>query len=88
MANTSRSSTAALSQLIDELLDDLSAMPPLLHCRKCSTEVLYTNATFFMVAGKEWTVPVPHCPLCDLNEETIKGIPRPVGNWFRESQLE
>jgi hypothetical protein len=50
-------------------------MPPLLHCRKCSTEVLYTNATFFMLAGKEWTVAVPHCPQCDLNEETIKGIP-------------
>jgi hypothetical protein len=74
MANTSRSSTAALSQLIDELLDDLYAMPPLLHCRKCSAEVLYTNATFFMLAGKEWTVPVPHCPLCDLNGDD-KGHP-------------
>jgi hypothetical protein len=44
--------------------------------------------TFFMLAGKEWTVPVPHCPQCDLNEETIRGIPRPVGNRFRESLLE
>jgi hypothetical protein len=75
MANTSLSSTEAQSQLIDKLFDALSAIPPLLHCPKCGTELLHTNATFFTLAGKEWTVPVPHCPQCDLNEETTKGIP-------------
>lgn len=76
MANTSRSSTAAQSQLIDKLFDDLSVLPPLLHCRKCGAELLHANATFFTLAGKEWTLPLPHCPQCELNEETDKGHPR------------
>jgi hypothetical protein len=75
MANTSLSSTEAQSQLIDKLFDALSAIPRLLQCPKCDTELLHTNATFFTLAGKEWTVPVPHCPQCDLSEETTKGIP-------------
>ncbi|HXP42182.1 MAG TPA: hypothetical protein VN833_18155 [Candidatus Acidoferrales bacterium] len=33
------------------------------------------NAMFFTLADKEWTVPVPHCPQCNPNEETTKGIP-------------
>ena len=75
MANKSLSSTEAQSQLIDKLFDALSAIPPLLHCRKCGTELLHANATFFTLAGKEWTLPLPHCPQCDPNEETTKGIP-------------
>jgi hypothetical protein len=75
MANTSRSSTEAQSQLIDKLFDDLSVLPPLLHCRKCGAELLHANATFFTLAGKEWNVPLPRCPQCDLKEETTKGSP-------------
>ena len=52
MAITSLSSTAAQSQLIDELLDDLSAMPTLLHWRKSSGELLYTNATFLRLPAR------------------------------------
>jgi hypothetical protein len=55
--------------------NDLSAMPPLIHCRKCGAELLHANATFFTVAGKECTVPVPHCSQCDPNEEMTEIIP-------------
>jgi hypothetical protein len=76
MANTSLYSTEAQSQLIDKLFDALSAIPPLLHCRKCGTELLHANATFFTLAGKEWTLPLPHCPQCTSStKRRTKGIP-------------
>lgn len=75
MANTSLSSTEAQSQLIDKLFDARSAIPPLLHCRQCGTELLHAECHVFTLADKEWTVPVPHCPQCDPNEEPTKGIP-------------
>jgi len=47
MANTSLSSTEAQSQLIDKLFDARSAIPPLLHCRQCGTELLHAECHVF-----------------------------------------
>jgi hypothetical protein len=74
MANKSLCSTEAQSQLIDKLFDALSAIPPLVHCRKCGTELLHANATFSTLAGKEWTLALPRCPQCEVNKETTKCI--------------
>jgi hypothetical protein len=70
MANTFLPLITISSPLVDKLLDDMAAIPPLLNCRKCSTKTLHMDATFFTLGGKVRAVALPFCPQCDLNEET------------------
>jgi hypothetical protein len=53
------------SEVIDQLFDTLSALPPLIYCRKCCTKLLQVHATFCSDSGKSWTLALPVCKNCE-----------------------
>src|SRR6266567_4384182 len=69
MANNSSRSIIVRSESVEELFDALSALPPLIHCRKCGTELLHVDATFFSSSGNVWTLPLPFCSNCAREEQ-------------------
>jgi hypothetical protein len=68
MATSNCQSIIVPSESVAELFDALSALPRLTRCRKCDTELLHLDATFFSDDGKVWTLPVPFCSTCCLGE--------------------
>ena len=56
------------SESVEELFDTLSALPRLTRCRKCGTELLHVDVTFFSYGGKVWTLPLPFCSYCVRKE--------------------
>jgi hypothetical protein len=68
MANHSSRSIIVPSESVEELFDALSALPRLTRCRKCGTELLHVDATFFASSGKVWTLPLPFCSNCARKE--------------------
>ncbi len=71
MARNASQSIAVPSESVGELFDALSALPPLTHCRKCGTELLHLDATFFSYGGKVWTLPLPFCENCARAEDDM-----------------
>jgi len=57
---------------VEELFTVLSAMPSMTHCRKCGSELLHVDATFFLYSGKTWTLPLPFCSRCNDVEDCMK----------------
>jgi hypothetical protein len=55
MVNKSLSISSTAVQSVEELFDVLSALPPLVPCRKCGSRLMQRNATFFSYGGKVWT---------------------------------
>jgi len=71
MANHSSHSIIVPSESVEELFDALSALPRLTRCRKCGTELLHVDATFFPPSGKVWTLPLPFCSKCNREEAVV-----------------
>ncbi len=65
MVKKSLSVSSTVVQTVEELLDELSALPPLVHCRKCGSRLLQMNSTFFSCGGKMWKHPSPVCTECE-----------------------
>ena len=65
MVNQSLSTSSTVVQSVEELFEALSALPPLVHCRKCGSRLLQMNATFFSYGGKVWNLPLPVCTNCE-----------------------
>jgi hypothetical protein len=65
MVNKSLSISSTVVQSVEELFDALSALPPLVHCRRCGSRLLQMNATFFSYGGKVWNLPLPVCTTCE-----------------------
>ena len=65
MVNKSLSVSSTPVQTVEELYDALSALPPLVHCRKCGSRLRQMNATFFSCGGKMWKLPLPVCTKCE-----------------------
>jgi hypothetical protein len=65
MVNKSPSISSTVVPSVEELFDALSALPPLVHCRKCGSRLLQMNATFFSYGGKVWTLSLPVCTNCE-----------------------
>ncbi len=59
------------SESVEELFAALSALPRLTYCRKCGTELLHLDATFFSYGGKVWTLPLPFCSNCNQEERAM-----------------
>jgi hypothetical protein len=57
---------------LKELFDNLSALPSPHQCRKCGSELMHVNATFFSLGERVWNLPLPVCPRC---EDLSKFIP-------------
>lgn len=58
------------SNAVQELFDTLSALPRLTHCRKCNSELLHVDATFFSYGGETvWNLPLPFCSNCAEREK-------------------
>lgn len=53
------------SKVIDQLFDTMSALQPLIYCRKCCTKLLQVHATFCSDSGKSWTLSLPVCKNCE-----------------------
>jgi hypothetical protein len=68
MATNHCQSIIVPSESVAELFAALSALPRLTRCRKCGTELLHLDATFFSDGGKVWTLPVPFCSTCCFGE--------------------
>ena len=68
MVNKSPSISSTVVQSVEELFDALSALPPLVHCRKCGSRVLLMNATFFSYGGKVWNLWLPVCTNCGTTQ--------------------
>jgi hypothetical protein len=69
MLHKSRSTPVVPSKSVEEIFDTLAALPPLLRCKECGSELLHLDTTFFSEQGKAWTLPLPVCPNCDGKEE-------------------
>jgi transcription elongation factor Elf1 len=54
------------SESVKELFDALSVLPRLTNCRRCGTELLHLDATFFSNGRRVWTLPLPFCSNCGL----------------------
>jgi hypothetical protein len=65
MVTKSPSISSTVVQSGEELFDALSALPPLVHCRKCGSRLLQMNATFFSYGGKVWNLPLPVSTTCE-----------------------
>jgi hypothetical protein len=65
MVHKSLSVSSTVVQTVEELFDALSALPPLVHCRKCGSRLLQRNATFFSYGGRVWNLPLPVCTKCE-----------------------
>ena len=65
MVNKSLSISSTVVQSVEELFDPLSALPPLVHCRKCASRLLQMNTPFFSYGGKVWNLPLPVCTNCE-----------------------
>jgi hypothetical protein len=72
MAKNGSRSIVVPSESVEELFDALSALPRLTRCRKCGTELLHVDATFFSCGGKVWTLPLPFCSNCAGKERVAK----------------
>jgi hypothetical protein len=72
MANNSSRSIIVPPESVEELFDALSALPRLTHCRKCGTELMHVDATFFSSSGKVWTLPLLFCLNCAREEHVAK----------------
>ena len=61
---------------IEQLCDFLSANP-CLKCRHCGSVMVQVNAAFCTAEpdGRSWSVRLPLCPQCGLDEETAQFIP-------------
>ena|ERR1700674_4142025 len=80
MVNQSLSTSSTVVQRVEELFDGLSALPPLLHCRKCGSRLLQMNATYFSYGGKVWDLPIPVCTNCEPTQFSPEraDVPRPA----------
>jgi hypothetical protein len=58
MGKESLSISSTVVQSVEELLDTLSALPPLVHCRKCRSRLLANERHIFLVWGKGVGPPV------------------------------
>jgi hypothetical protein len=63
------------SPLIDEPLQYLSEMQPVLSCGVCGTTMLHIDNVFFTPEGKSRVFSLPVCPRCCLEKETAKSVP-------------
>jgi hypothetical protein len=59
---------------VRELFDTLASWPTPEQCRKCGSKFIHVDTTFFSQDEKFWTVPLPVCPTCDLNEGHIRRL--------------
>jgi hypothetical protein len=59
---------------IKELFDKLSTLPKPEQCGKCGSKLMHMETTFFSQGEQFWTIPLPVCPKCDLQENPAKLI--------------
>src|ERR1700676_331222 len=64
-----------LRAAVEHLFKRLSAKPSPAQCRKCSSQLMQLDTTFFSSGGKIWTVALPVCPRCELKDDTARFIP-------------
>jgi hypothetical protein len=62
------SSRVIPTESVEELLDTLSALPPVIDCRQCGSKLLHLGATFLSEGGKVWTLALPVCPKCEPSQ--------------------
>ncbi len=74
MAKNGSQSIIVPSESVEGLFDALSALPRLTRCRKCGTELLHVDATFFSNGGKVWTLPLPFCSNCARKEHVARNV--------------
>jgi hypothetical protein len=78
MVNKSPSISSTVVRSVEELLDALSALPPLVHCRKCGSRLMQMNARFFSYGGKVWNLPLPVCTNCEPTQFSPKRADLPT----------
>jgi len=58
------------SQFAERILEVLSTLPPLLHCKKCGSKVIHRDATL-SYNGKVSKIQLPICPKCSPEDEQV-----------------